>query len=106
MIRVRRWLDSSKVREMCIRYNYYTRGDCRAYERMLANARDIDPDTDIDGYKQIAIDIIDHSDMASDDISAYDYFYGDGYKNNIEGVMFALLSECTDMYVELDRSEV
>ena len=98
MIRVRRWLDSSKVREMCIRYDYYTCGDCRAYERMLANARDIDPDTDIEGYKQIAIDIHDHSTMQYDDEWPT--------KDKIEGIIFGLLTECTDMYVEIDEGEV
>lgn len=100
MIRVRRWLDSSKVREMCIRYNYYTSGDCRAYERMLANARDIDPDTDIEGYKQIAIDIVDHTSRLSEDCEGYTF------KDCVEGIMYGLLSECTDMYVEMDGNEV
>ena len=106
MIRVRRWLDSSKVREMCIRYNYYTRGDCRAYDKMLASADNLDAN-DLEAVKQIAVDIIDHSNMTSEDTcSAYDYFCNDGYKEDIEGVMYGLLSECTEMYVEMDRSDV
>lgn len=98
MIRVRRWLDSGKVREMCIRYRYYTCGDCNAYSNMLANARDIDPDTDIEGYKQIAIDIHDHSTMRDDNEWPT--------KDKIEGIIYGLLTECTDMYVEMDEGEV
>lgn len=96
-MRVRRWVVSEKVREMCVRYQYYTCGDNKAYERMLANARDIDVE-DFIGLKEIAIDIYDHSKMQ------YDEEYT--RKEYIEGILYGILNECTDMYVELDEGEV
>ena len=97
MIRVHRWLDDCKVREMCIRYRYYTCGDNTAYSNMLAMARDEDADN-YEWVKQIAIDIYDHSTVREDkEYTA---------KEHIEGIMNMLLSECVEMYVELDESEV
>lgn len=96
-MRVRRWVVSEKVREMCIRNGYYTCGDNRAYERMLANARDVD-DQDFIGLKDIAIDIYYHSKMQYDDEYTKAQY--------IEGILYGILTECTDMYVELDEGEV
>lgn len=100
MIRVRRWLDSSKVREMCIRYDYYTCGDCESYERMLRNADNIETETEMQEVKQIAIDIFDHSALSKRGCDNYTA------KDCIEGIMYGLLSECTELYVEMDDDEV
>lgn len=96
-MKVRRWVVSEKVREMCIRNGYYTCGDNRAYESMLANARDVD-DQDFIGLKDIAIDIYYHSKMQYDDEYTKAQY--------IEGILYGILTECTDMYVELDEGEV
>ena len=91
-MKVMRWLDREKIREMCIRYNHYTRGDCRAYDKMLAMARNADADN-LELVKKIAIDIYDHSNMNSD-----------GMFNKvdlIEGIMYGLLTECTYTFVDL-----
>ena len=42
MIKVTSWISSSKVRDMCIKYRYYTCGDCKAYEDMLFKAEHLD----------------------------------------------------------------
>ena len=96
-MRVRRWVDEDKVRTMCIKYGYYTCGDNRAYNRMLANSRMLDAD-DFIGLKDIAIDIYYHSKMQYDEEYTKTQY--------IEGILFGILNECTDMYVELDEGEV
>ena len=93
MIIVRRWLDSNKVRQMCINYGYYTRGDCKAYDHMLSTADMVDAN-DLPSVMQIAIDIYDHSNMRDDREYAK--------KDWIEGLMYGLLKECVEMYVELE----
>lgn len=102
MVRVRRWVDSNKVYQMCNKYQYYTSGDCRAYDRMLANARDVDADN-LEEVLQIAIDIVDHTGRFGEDDNAYEYFVSTRYKDDVEGVMHAILTECVDLYVEWDR---
>lgn len=93
MIRVRRWLDDCKVREMCVRYRYYTCGDNVAYSNMLAMARNEDADN-YQAVKQIAFDIYDHSTLRNDrEYSANDH---------VAGIMAMLLTECVDLYVDLE----
>ena len=93
MVKVRRWISSSKVREMCIRYNYYTCGDCIAYDAMLMAADNMDAD-DYVGLLTIANDIYSHSKMREDE----------EYSKNdmVAGIIYDLLKECTDMYVEIE----
>ena len=96
-MRVTRWIESSKVREMCIRYRYYTCGDCEAYDAMLEKANLLDPD-DLEAVKDIAIDIYYHSTLQYDkDISK---------REVVEGLMFGILTECVEMFVELEDEEV
>jgi len=92
MVRIRRWVDSDKVYQMCNRYKYYTRGDNRAYSNMLAMSREAEDDTE--AIKQIAIDIYHHSSLIDDtEFSPEDH---------VAGIMCAILSECMDMYVEIE----
>ena len=91
------WVNSDRVREMCIRYDYYTRGDCLAYNRMLNDANDMSTD-DYEGLKRIVVDIYDHSKMQDDkEYSKKDY---------VEGIISDILKSCTDMYVDLEEGEV
>lgn len=96
MVEVMRWLDREKVREMCIKYRYYTCGDCRAYEAMLEKANLLDTD-DLEAVKQIAIDIYNHSTLK--------YDKGYALNDHIAGLVYVLLTDCTDMYVEVDDYE-
>ena len=93
MVRVTRWIESSKVREMCIKYRYYTCGDCEAYDAMLEKAH-LTPVEDLRTIKQIAIDIYDHSTMRNDK----DY----SKQEMVEGLIYGLLAECTELYVEIE----
>ena len=96
-MKVERWIESSKVRAMCIKYRYYTCGDCEAYDAMLEKAHLLDTE-DLEGVKQIAIDIYNHSTLKYDK----DYAPND----HIAGLVYGLLTECTDMFVEIDEEEV
>lgn len=51
----------SNVRGMCIKHNFYTHGDCRAYENMFKMCGEYDG-TD-EKLAHIAWDIVEHSDM-------------------------------------------
>ena len=46
------------IRTMCIRYGFYTQGDCRDYSSMLCSCNGLVSD---DLLEQTAIDIIEHS---------------------------------------------
>jgi len=94
---VKKWISRDKVREMCIRYNYYTRGDCRAYDVMLATAKNLDPE-DYVGLLTVANDIYNHSSIQDD--AEY------SRKDMIEGLVYGLLTECVEMYVEVEEGEV
>lgn len=94
MIKVKRWLDSNKVRNMCITYRYYTCGDCASYDRMLTKADDMDAD-DLDSVLTIAEDIYYHSTLKDD----LEY----PKQDCLEGIMHMLLAECVGMYVDIDR---
>ena len=97
MVKVKRWLDRDLVRKMCIEYNYYTHGDNRAYEAMLNEADNLDVEN-LDAVVEIARDIVFHS-----DISAYSDL---GDMEILEGMIYGLLKDCTEMYVEMGRSDV
>lgn len=96
MVRVHRWVESDKVRQMCIKYQYYTRGDVTAYSNMLRMADEAEDS--IEAIKQIAIDIYDHSDVQDErDYTPAEY---------VANIMGEILRECMNLYVELDEGEV
>ena len=97
MIKVTRWLDSCKVRQMCIRYRYYTCGDCASYDKMLFKAGGLDADN-LEAVLEIAEDIYWHSTMKND--TEYPK------RDCLEGIVNMLLSECVDMFVDIDRKGV
>lgn len=51
---------SMDVRSMCITYDYYTCGDCKAYDRMFSKCHKAKTPEDI---YLIAVDIWEHSDQ-------------------------------------------
>ena len=94
MIKVTSWISSSKVRDMCIKYRYYTCGDCKAYEDMLFKAEHLDA-SDLEAVLEIAEDIYWHSTLKDD--KEYPK------KDCLEGLVHMLLAECVAMYVDIDR---
>ena len=61
MMKFEHRLRADKVRQMCINYDYYTCGDCRAYENMFnmfMNEKDVTPEL----LMKVAEDIKLHSD--------------------------------------------
>lgn len=59
-------LDREDVRQMCIAHQYYTRGDCRAYENMLGlldlpRSKYTGSNISANKLEEIAEDIKDHS---------------------------------------------
>ena len=47
------------VRNVCIKYDWYTKGDCRAYDKMLTTVRETEPTTE--NLYKVARDIMEHS---------------------------------------------
>lgn len=94
---VKKWISRDRVREMCIRYRYYTRGDCNAYDAMLATAKNLDPEDHV-GLLVVAKDIYNHSTLKDDNEFAP--------ADHIAGLVYALLTECVEMYVEVEEGEI
>lgn len=74
------------VRNFCIRHNYYTHGDCKAYENMLVMVEK-EPYSDELLYK-VAKDILEHSDDPD---------------NYIENMMFCLFRETVNTFFTVDE---
>jgi len=76
-------LTSWDVRDMCIRYDLYTRGDNEAYSKMLdkCNTDHATPEL----LEEIAVDITNHSDTDKD------FFTQSGYDSVYDAVTTALL---------------
>lgn len=72
------------VRNFCIRHNYYTAGDCRAYEKML-NMVENEPYSDGLLYK-VAKDILEHSEDT---------------ENYVENMMFCLFRETVSTFFKV-----
>ena len=60
---IRRW-DMEDIMNMCIKHNFYTRGDTRAYTKMLNYVKQKEP-TPEEIYI-VAVDILDHTDENED----------------------------------------
>lgn len=58
-ITIERMWDMSSVRRVCIEQNWYTCGDCEAYEKMLWTVEEMEPTTE--NIYRIAKDICEHS---------------------------------------------
>lgn len=93
-IKLTRILDADKVRDMCIRYRHYTRGDNEAYSKMLLFADKVDADNTEDMYK-VAKDIYEHSTIAETDT---DYTEDE----LVAGIMYGLYNECTYTLVDIE----
>lgn len=85
---VKRVIDRSKVREMCIRHDYYTCGNCEEYEAMLNYVDEIDADN-IHEMKVVAENIFCH--CAVDKFLSEYNCSEDEFKDNI---LWCLYNEC------------
>ena len=63
-------LTAEKVREVCIKRNLYTMGDCMAYEKMLSKCTSYGV-TDDKTFFEIVEDIAEHTDPQATDYLAY-----------------------------------
>lgn len=89
-IKETRLWDSYRVRNMCIKHDYYTRGDNEAYRKMLEFVDANSPNkTNI--YK-VAKDIVSHSDM--------DSYIGEDAEL-IQGVMYDLANDVVKTHFEI-----
>lgn len=90
-IRVSTTWTASRVRELCITQNYYTRGDNDDYEKMLQYVKKHNPNTET--LYHVARDIVDHSDLSR---------YGQDYNGNVSSVMFELADRAVFTFFEVD----
>lgn len=94
---VRTW-NADRVRRMCIEHNFYTMGDCRAYDEMLNMVDGCRERMSRDLIENVAIDIANHTERQ--------YFSQDAnedYKLNIENIIYLLLNEAIIYRVERDE---
>ena len=59
----KRTIWSEDLRQTCIKYKWYTRGDCRAYENLLNMCRDPHTELTDELLTDIVLDIEEHSDF-------------------------------------------
>ena len=86
-----RVIDAVKVRNMCIKYDFYTCGSCEAYNHLLSDLCGYD-DKEVaeKELKEIAFDIVDHSELR-----VFEEFLSDTRKINcIKEVVCLLANEC------------
>lgn len=82
--------DSYRVRNMCIKNNYYTRGDNEAYGKMLEFVDTNEPDNRT--IYKVALDIVRHSDMDK---------YGCEENELVAGVMYELANNVVKRHFEI-----
>lgn len=87
MREVRR-IETIKVRNMCVKNDYYTRGTCEEYENMFNMCRVENATTDI--IEGIAYDILVHS-----DIHDLKEKFGCLTCELVSNIMFELINDCT-----------
>ena len=90
--------NADRVRRMCIEHNFYTMGDCEAYDKMLNMVDGCHERMSRDLIENVAIDIANHTERQ--------YFSQDAdedYKLNIENIIYLLLNEAIIYRVERDE---
>lgn len=93
----RAW-NADRVRRMCIEHNFYTMGDCKAYDEMLNMVDGCRENMSRDLIENVAIDIANHTERQ--------YFSQDAdedYKLNIENIIYLLLNEA--IIYRMERNE-
>lgn len=82
-----RRIDWLKVRDTCIREDWYTCGDVKAYEKMLDEARANDGEYTVRKMYRLACDILEHSEGT----------------NTIENVMYILDKAAVDTFYDIEH---
>ena len=93
-ITTKRYLDTDKIRDLCIDNNYYTCGDCEEYSAMFGLARRADANKPEDIY-QIALNIFMHSTLSKYPGEYTEY-------ELIAGIMYGLYNDCTYTLLEIE----
>lgn len=88
----KKW-NADRVRSMCIRNDYYTKGNNAEYADMLETVDTVEPTTD--NIMLVAMDISKHSEM-----ERYGYRWNDA--EAIEGIMFNLANDCVYTFYEIE----
>ena len=78
-----RRIDTDKVRALCIRNDYYTRGTCEEYDRMFATCR-------FGEVLLVASDILEHTDCEK-----LMNMCGASRTEVLENICFEIINDCT-----------
>lgn len=90
-----RKISSDKVRHLCIKDDYYTRGSNKEYTNLLCNLCDGTKKVTLSRLQKIAEDILQHSDWEE---KAHSYGYD--YEELLKAVMTNLINECCYSFIE------
>lgn len=96
-----RKIDKTKVRYMCIRENYYTRGNETDYSHLLGDLCNFCRDLTMDDLEEIVADILNHSDVdgiCDRDGCTKDEIFG--------AVLWEIINECCTVLVKKDVPDV
>ena len=99
-MKVYRFLVSHRVREMCVKYGYYTCGDNDSYSAMLNRCKVVSVDVISDALS-IAKDIYNHS-----NIEKFMREYGCDDRSVLETIVFNLYNDCCITFVEVDEDDM
>lgn len=89
-MKLARVIDGIKVRNMCIKYQFYTCGDYKAYDHLLSDLCGYSRVVTENEIEEIAFDIVDHSAPR-----VFEMITGDTRKTNcIKEVIYLLANEC------------
>ena len=93
-MKVTRKCFADKVRQMCINHNYYTQGDCLAYDRLLQFVdKDLDANNEVQ-MTEVAQNIYNHS-----NINKMMEEYNCTEEDILVGILFNLYNDCTMTFV-------
>lgn len=89
-----RIISRDSVRNMCIHYGLYTKGNCEEYEYLLNNLCERKHPS-IEDYEEIVEDILAHSDVQN-----LTETYGETREELEESFMYKLINDCSYIYIE------
>lgn len=92
----RKKIDTDKLRSMCIRNNWYTRGSNDSYSKMFELAESFGFNVGVDELYQVASDIFKHTDVES---ATNGCCSGYSSEENILNMMI-YVNDCTLVYYE------
>lgn len=93
-------IDHNKVRNLCIRDEYYTMGDNDAYEHLLYELCNEEKEITMDELEEITADIMKHSDV---EWLRYKYYFSE--EELFAGILWKLINECCTIFLEKTGNE-